>query len=174
MSCTHCTHRSLTFMLLIAITVLLAGILAVNHVVHGFGCWGLQRGGTVSTNVYDLQILAAMVGTIGLLHGFYKGTLRLDGSRLLVIGLFALASIATFWLFGWATHTSLHHQGPENLVAYSMVAATTYFLGRYRQGCPAIESAAADARTDVAFTSNAPTTAVSDNPYEPPQSMTSK
>ena len=156
-------------MLLIAFTVLLATILAINHVVHGFGCWGLQPGGTVSGSVYDLQILAAFVGTIGLLRGFHNGKLRVDEFRLLLIGVFIFASVLTFWIFGWRTYTSMHHQGPENLLAYASVAATTYLLGRYRQCCPAIEPAFAAAQSDMSFPSNAPPAAPSTNPYEPPQ-----
>jgi hypothetical protein len=118
-------------MILVGITLLLVAAIAVNHLVHGFGCWGLQPGGPASAMIYDLQILTAVIGILWLLDALKRRDAPDDALRLGAIGLFSLASIAMFMVFGWAAHTSIHHQGAENLVAYLTVAATTYLVGSY-------------------------------------------
>jgi len=118
-------------MLLTSITLLLLTVMAVNHAVHGFGCWGLQPGGPLSGLIYDLQIFAALAGTMWLLTSLTRGRVGYGFVQLLAIAAFLTASAITFWLYGWAAHTTAHHQGAENLIAFLAVAATTYLIGRY-------------------------------------------
>jgi len=118
-------------MMLIRITVLLIAVLGINHLVHGFGCWGFQPGGRASATIYDLQIVTAAIGVLWLLTALARRTVPCDPLRIRAIALLVFASVATYMRFGWAAHTSIHHQGAENLVAFLTVAATTYLVGRY-------------------------------------------
>ena len=118
-------------MILVGITVLLIAAIAINHLVHGFGCWGLQPGGPMSAMIYDLQILTAVIGCLWLIIALSRRTVSWDSLRLGAICLLAFVSIAMFMLFGGRAHTSIHHQRAENLFAYLTVAATTYLVGRY-------------------------------------------
>ncbi len=86
--------------------------------------------------IYDLQILTAVVGTLWLLVSLSRRTVPYNGLQLTAVAVFVLASVATYMLFGWTAHTSIHHLGPENLLAYLTVACTTYLIGRYgRRHC---------------------------------------
>lgn len=160
-------------MILVAITLLLVGAIAINHFVHGFGCWGLQPGGPTSAMIYDLQILAAVIGILWLLSALIRRTVPYNPLRLGAIGLFVLASIVLFMVFGWAAHTSIHHQGVENLVAYLTVAVTTYLVGRYghlrKESASRANREPSDGVRDVCQKTRNP----SDNPYEPPQTIAS-
>lgn len=118
-------------MILVGMTCLLVVAMAVNHIVHGFGCWGLQPGGPTSARIYDLQILAAVTGILWLCIALRRRTVPPDAMPLFAIAFFAIVSVWLFMLYGWAAHTSIHHLGAENLVAYATVAATTYLVGRY-------------------------------------------
>ena len=155
--------------ILVGTTVALVASLAINHAVHGFGCWGLQPGGFTSAMIYAVQILAAVIGVLLLLVALSRNAVPFDTVRLSAIAFFVLASIATCIVFGWRAHTSIHGQGPENLLAYSTVAPTTYLVGRYRHARYNIGNAAQDdqpiASSDVGEISR-----LSDNPYAPPQS----
>jgi len=160
-------------MILVGITLLLVAAIAVNHIVHGFGCWGLQPGGPTSAMTYDFQILTAVIGILWLLSALIRRTVPCDALRLFAIGFFALLSVLLFMLFGWTAHTSIHHLGAENLVAYLTVAATTYLVGRYGHRRKKADSEtnrkpSASARDAVQIPRNP-----SDNPYEPPQTIAS-
>lgn len=118
-------------MIFVAITMLLIAVMAFNHVVYGFGCWGLRPGGALSATIYDLQILAALIGILRLTASLLRRTAPCKWIQLVAIGAFGLASVATYIRFGWRAHTSAHWQGPENLIAFLTVACTTYLIGRY-------------------------------------------
>ena len=160
-------------MIFVGITFLLVAAIAINHIIHGFGCWGLQPGGPTSAMIYDLQILTAVIGMLWLLSALIRRKVPCDALRLVVIGLFALGSIVLFMLFGWTAHTSIHHLGAENLVAYLTVAATTYLVGRYgylrKKSETTTNHEPSDGARDVGQKARNP----SDNPYEPPQTIAS-
>lgn len=160
-------------MILVGITILLIASIAINHLVHGFGCWGLQPGGPTSAMIYDLQILTAVLGVLWLLSALSRRTVPYDALRLSAIAFFAFASVATFMLFGWAAHTSIHHQGAENLVAYLTVAATTYLVGRYGYLRQKDDSKTSHEALDASKVKGQATLEKSDNPYEPPQTIAS-
>lgn len=118
-------------MIFIALTSCLVLALAVNHVVHGFGCWGFQPGGAASGLIYELQTLTAMVGIGWLVIAISQRKLPIRPARLLLIGLFTVASVAMYLLTGWTAHTSAQHQGAENLLAFAPVVVTTLATGAY-------------------------------------------
>lgn len=157
-------------MILVGITALLVAALGINHAVHGLGCWGLQPGGPVSAMIYDAQILTCIVGVLWLIAALSRKTVPHDTLRIVAIAFFVLASIALYMIFGWRAHTSIHRQGPENLIAYLTVAATTYLVGRYprqrdeNDAVPEVDSIAIPNLDQI----DRPKT---DNPYEPPQSL---
>ena len=118
-------------MILVGVTILLVAAMALNHAVHGVACWGLQPGGSLSATIYDLQILAALIGLLWLLVSVTRRTLPCSWPQLIAIAVLSIASVATYVQFGWAANTSIHWQGPENLLAFVTVAGTTYLIGRY-------------------------------------------
>ena len=160
-------------MILLGITLLLVAAIAVNHIVHGFGCWGLRPGGPTSAMIYDLQILAAVIGILWLFSALMRRTVPCDALRLFAIAFFAIVSVWLFMLFGWTAHTSIHHLGAENLVAYLTVAATTYLVGRYGFLRKKFNSEANLNPSDGARNAGRNTRDPNDNPYEPPQNIVS-
>ena len=110
-------------------STLIAAALVANHLVHGWGCWGLQPGGPVSARLYALQILLALLtcvyAYIHLLQGKFPG-----GRILLIILTFCLISMATlFATRGTVVFTSVHFQGPENLLPFAASSATAIWGG---------------------------------------------
>jgi hypothetical protein len=157
-------------MILIGITAILVAALVINHAVHGLGCWGLQPGGPISAMIYDVQILTCVVGVLWLIGALSRKTVPHDTLQIVGIGFFVLASVGLYMVFGWRAHTSIHRQGPENLIAYLTVAATTYLVGRYlrqRDGNDAGSESDSVAPPNLDQIDRPAT----DNPYEPPQSL---
>ncbi|MEM8671536.1 MAG: hypothetical protein AAGG48_28710 [Planctomycetota bacterium] len=157
-------------MKLAGITAFLAAALAINHAIHGLGCWGARPGGSTSAIIYDTQVLTCIVGLLWLFTRLYRGTVPHDKFRLLTIVFLVLASVTLFKAFGWQIHTTVHHQGPENLLAYFTVAATTYLVGRYPVSRYAME-AVREARTLSSLDVNQTARTTTDNPYESPQEI---
>ncbi len=105
--------------------------LAANHAVHGRGCWGLQPGGRLSAMIYDLQIMACLIGVVWLAIAVARRKVPLQIIQLASIVMFAVAAIYLYQVYGWGIHTSAHNMGSENLFAYIPVAACTFLIGRY-------------------------------------------
>lgn len=70
-----------------------------------------------SAHVRNRSILTAVSGILWLLGALIQRTVPFAALRLGAIGSLALASIALFAVFRCAAHTSIDHQGEENLVA---------------------------------------------------------
>ena len=149
----------------IVITLFLAAALAINHAVHGEGCWGLQPGGAVSATIYDVQFIISVTGAAWLTVASLYKTIPQNWLRLSVIGCFVLASVASFMVFGWRIGSSVQNQGAENWLAYITAAATTYLIGRY----PKKHNTKSITREDNSFASPNSDRTTTDNPYEPPQ-----
>lgn len=118
-------------MFFVASTLCLVAALAVNHLVHGFGCWGLQPGGRTSALIYDLQILTALSGIVWLAYAMAWRRMPRNRSRLMIIGVWAIASAVSYMLVGWKAHTSSHRFGSESLVAFLTVAGASLAIGTY-------------------------------------------
>lgn len=118
-------------MILIGITLLLGAILAMNYAVNGVPCWHFYRGGQLSAQLYDLQMVVALFGVVWLLVSLWRRSVPRNALQLTVVAGFIVASIVTYNLFGWTAYCSSHDFGEGNLLAYLTVAATAYLIGRY-------------------------------------------
>ena len=107
--------RSLTrYYVVIGALVGLDLLEAVVHLVYGRGCWGLQPGGKSSMHIAEGLAVTFVIAAAMSLTSAGGGLLlakRLTGA---VLGLGII--IATYVLRGWTMFTSLHNQGPENLL----------------------------------------------------------
>ncbi len=113
----------------IVITVLIGMGLAWNHHVHGWGCWGVQPGGHASDQLDVLQLLVATVvcvhAIVCLLRGRYPGSVWI-----VVVVLMSLAGMIGLHVTdGWTIGTSIHFQGPENLIPFGAASVTAIVGG---------------------------------------------
>ena len=105
--------------------VLLA--MALNHVRHGSGCWGLQPGGTISSNFYLLQALISLYAVILALRLF---VLEMNiHNTLFMCATLAISAIAVILISNSPMHTSVHNQGPENLAPFLSNALVAIIVG---------------------------------------------
>lgn len=98
------------------IVVAVAVAIVINHLVYGFGCWGLQSGGRNSARLYFLLCLLALLtcGVAAWIH--FRREDRSGWLRALAVIGAAVAAGILFYTDGWTTFTSIHHQGMEKLV----------------------------------------------------------
>lgn len=119
-------------MTIVLATTAILCLLAVNHAVHGFGCWGYQPGGPISGMLFDLQATLALAAFTWLIYRVYVAK---DTGRLIALALAlaaALAAMAAYQSTGFQLHTSIHGQGPENLPTFFLVSAVSLVIGIYR------------------------------------------
>lgn len=124
------THNQ-PIMFFVVVTAGLVVALAINHLVYGFGCWGFQPGGKTSGCIYELQILVALLGIGWLAVNLACGKIPPKPIRLLLVGLLAAVSLIMYFATGYTISTSIHYQGPENLLAFFPVAFTSLVVGTY-------------------------------------------
>lgn len=157
-------------MSLVGTTFLLAVAMAINHAVHGVGCWGLQAGGPTSQMIYGLQILCAASGLVWLLVKIAQREAPLDVPGLMALAALVTASVAGYRVVGWRIFTSIHAQGLENLIAYLSVAGMTCVIGWYPHAKGDVRDAASvDESGEPPVGKAAGAGTPSDNPYEPPR-----
>ena len=93
------------------------------HIVCGWRCWGFQPVGRV--NMLIVVALSVLLVTTALLSLLSAG----NRSRLLLRAGVATAgltmSVAAYSAVGWRLFTSVHHQGPENLLLVAALNAGT-------------------------------------------------
>ncbi len=93
------------------------------HIVYGWGCWGLQPGG--KANMLIVMGFSVLLVATTFLALFSAGS----RSRLLLRAGVAAAglaiSAAAYGTVGWRLFTSIHHQGPENLLLVGALSAAT-------------------------------------------------
>ncbi len=118
-------------MVFVVSTACLVVALTANHIVHGFGCWGLQPGGRTSALIYDLQILTALISLVWLAIVLSASRKPVNPNRLIMIGCCVVASVIMFMVTGWKAHTSIHYQGAENILAFLPVVFTSLAAGAY-------------------------------------------
>ncbi|PHS03059.1 MAG: hypothetical protein COA78_19220 [Blastopirellula sp.] len=155
-------------MILTGSSLLLLLAMAGNHFVHGFGCWGLQPGGRLSSLIYDLQILVSVVAGVRLAVWLSEKKLPMNFTRLIVIGIGLIASITMFLLYGWAAGSSLHHLGIENLFAYLTLAITSLAISNYPWALASRQSDATNNSIDSGESNAGSSPLASDNPYASP------
>jgi hypothetical protein len=109
---------------------LILAALVINHLIFGFGCWGFQPGGRISSLLYSLQILIAGIVSVSLFiliirerHGHWR-------RDLLVTTISVVAIAGSLFGFGWRAFTSIHFQGPENLIPFLIASFMTITLSR--------------------------------------------
>ncbi len=115
---------------IISLGILVA--LAINHAVHGLGCWGLQPGGRFSSLLYWFQAIVAVVGLVWVCYRVIKGRERRRFVVAACIGLLAAGAIVAYVGIGWRIDTSIHNQGPENLIPFCLVSLVAITTGGYR------------------------------------------
>ena len=117
----------------ICLSCMIVAALTVNHLIHGFGCWGFARGGHFSADLYGLQILVAAIATI---LGSYS-ILRIRPPRwhyiLAWIWSLFIVAIALFFYRGWQIFSSIHYQGAENLLPFITASLSAIVAGRERE-----------------------------------------
>jgi hypothetical protein len=111
---------------------MIVAALTVNHLIHGFGCWGFARGGHFSADLYGLQILVA---AIAMILGSYS-ILRIRPPRwpyiLSWIWSLFIVAIALFFYRGWQIFSSIHYQGSENLLPFITASLSAIVAGHER------------------------------------------
>jgi hypothetical protein len=116
----------------ITVTYLILIALGVNHLINGLGCWGFDAGGRFSSFLYSTQILIAGIVAVSL----YILILweRHDQWRrdLVVTTILVLAVAVSFFTIGWVAFTSIHYQGPVNLIPFLIASYVTIALSRIR------------------------------------------
>ena len=114
----------------ISATYLILAALVINHLFFGFGCWGFQPGGGISSLLYSLQILIAGIVSILLLILIVRER-HAQWRRDLVVTTISIIAIAGSLIgFGWRAFTSIHFQGPENLIPFLIASFMTITLSR--------------------------------------------
>lgn len=116
----------------IRISYLILLALAVNHLIYGFGCWGLQPGGPFSADLYLLQIVVAVIATPLACHSLIKSKPPSWGLLLATLGVALTIAIGTFCLSGWWIFTSAHFQGNEKLLPFFSASAAALIAGYIR------------------------------------------
>jgi len=111
-------------------TYLILVILVVNHLIYGFGCWGLQPGGFVSSLLYSLQIFIAGIVSVSLIILVVRKRHERWRRDLIVIVVSVFAIAGSFQVIGWRAFTSIHFQGPENLIPFVIASLMTITLSR--------------------------------------------
>ena len=116
--------------ILISCLILLA--LAANHLIYGFGCWGLQPGGPISAKLYEFQLAVAVVATLLAAYSLLKIKPARWERQMGIIGIALIGAVAIFYSGGWRVFTSMHHQGPENLLLFLSATASAIIAGYAR------------------------------------------
>ena len=113
----------------VVISFVIALGLVINHLVHGWGCWGLQPGGRISAHLYFLQLIVAGVATVRALSLLFRE--RCPGWLFasVFVALLAIVTAALYVTDGWVINTSIHLQGPENLIPFGAASATAILGG---------------------------------------------
>lgn len=110
-------------------TLLILLMLAINHAVHGFGCWGLQPGGRTSGYLYLAQLLLSAYAVLYTL----TRAVRAASPRNILFASAALGLSVVRWAlmdaYGWQMHTSIHNQGAENLLPFFINSAVAIAVG---------------------------------------------
>lgn len=112
--------------LLIPTFLILIG-LALNHAWHGMGCWGYQPGGEISSLLYYAQSLASIYAIIGTaVYCFRDLSIR----NLMFAATAMLMGIVAFYLISHSSmNTSVHNQGPENLIPFFANSLVAIIVG---------------------------------------------
>ena len=108
-------------------TVLILLGLALNHAWHGSGCWGLQPGGTISSNLYFAQALFSIYAVLVTLRIFAREIVIRN--LLFSIGAVAIGTAAVLSISNSHMHTSVHHQGMENLIPFFSNSLVAIIVG---------------------------------------------
>ena len=108
-------------------TVLILFGLALNHAWHGTGCWGLQPGGKISSNLYFAQALFSIYAVFVTLRIFAREIVIRN--LLFSIGTVAMGTVAILLISNSYMHTSAHHQGMENLAPFFSNSLVAIIVG---------------------------------------------
>jgi hypothetical protein len=116
----------------ITVSILILIALGMNHLIHGFGCWGFQAGGRFSSFLYSTQIVIAGFSAVSLYIIILRERHDQWLKDLVVATLLIFAVPASFFTIGYVAFTSIHFQGPENLIPFLIATYVTITLARIR------------------------------------------
>ncbi len=89
------------------------------HIIYGWGCWGLQAGGPINSllvPVMTVVFLATAVSVMISANSILRFLIR--AFTLLLASAFI---ITAYVHTGWRIFTSIHNQGPENLLLIAAI-----------------------------------------------------
>ncbi len=112
----------------------LAGIVVMllHYAAHGPFCWGLVPGGNLSWMLYYAEIVIGAVGVLWLFGWLVRGRGKVRFGMAILAGGWAIAAVWLYFRWGWRMPTSIHYQGPENLIAFLAVANVAVITHGYR------------------------------------------
>jgi hypothetical protein len=103
--------------------------LAMNHLIHGFGCWGLQPGGRFSALLCFPQLAVAAGAMIGACRCLFKFRPPNWGWLIGLVGVVSTAAFVLFYQRGLNLFSSAHFQGIENLAPFLSASASAMIAG---------------------------------------------
>lgn len=109
-------------------SILLGLAMVVNHLVHGWACWGFRPAGYVSMWIYGAQLVVAGMGSVVAVYRALREDLLGDARRVVVYGV--IAGVA-FGFWGIWAFSSARVQVPYSPLAFfaawvsGMVAGVT-------------------------------------------------
>jgi len=118
--------------MIITATLILLSLLALNHTIHGPGCWGLQPGGRWSATLFNIQVLVSALAICWSLYRVFWARGRIKFTVVAIAYLAAIAAAFSYMKVGWRMHTSIHGQGIENLPTFLLVSLVAIILGAYK------------------------------------------
>ncbi|WP_264490670.1 hypothetical protein [Luteolibacter arcticus] len=105
-------------MWIVRASLLLAVALVVNHLLHGWDCWGRRPGGWISMGLYAGQLAVAGIGSVVAMERVRREGLPGGSRAALRIAVFAAVAAVAFFLGGWMAFTSARYQQPYVLLAF--------------------------------------------------------
>jgi hypothetical protein len=99
-------------------SIVLGLAMVVNHLWHGWACWGFRPGGFISMWIYAAQLAVAGIGSVVAIRRVMREDLP-DATRAAMrIAMYAVVAGLVFFLGGGVAFTSAHYQFPYTTIAF--------------------------------------------------------